>query len=154
MDLLGDIGTADQLTSGKILIKIHARLPWRAPILTTLSLLPLLSSRTVLARTENAVLSAKVKELTEKVKELTLENAALLAEVEMYRKEAALPNFSKLALGQASPSNMMDTEDNAMTTDDFVRAGNGVRASCGYWVRLCTLYTIHVRSLHLLVSLL
>jgi len=80
----------------------------------------------IIARAENAVLSAKVKELTEKVKVLTVENAALLVEVEMYRKEAALPNFSKLALGQAaSPSNMMDTDD-VHTADDFVRAGNGV----------------------------
>lgn len=83
---------------------------------------------TTTARTENAVLAAKVKELTEKVKVLTVENASLLAEVEMYRKEAALPNFSKLALGQA-PSNdsMMDTDDAVDTGDDFVRSGNGVR---------------------------
>lgn len=82
-----------------------------------------------IARAENAVLTAKVKELTEKVKVLTVDNAALLAEVEMYRKEAALPNFSKLALGQAdSPSNaaMMDTDDAADASDDFVRSGNGV----------------------------
>ena len=55
----------------------------------------------ILARTENATLKAKVKELTEQVKVLTVDNAALLAEVEIYRKEAALPTFSKLALGQA-----------------------------------------------------
>lgn len=73
------------------------------------------------------MLTAKVKELTERVKALTLENATLLAEVEMYRKEAALPNFSKLALGQSSPSNMMDTDEGSTTSNDFVRAGNGVR---------------------------
>jgi hypothetical protein len=78
-----------------------------------------------LARTENVVLSAKVKELSAKVKVLTVENASLLAEVEMYRKEAALPNFSNLALGQASPSNM--DMDDAVVSDAFVRSGNGVR---------------------------
>lgn len=70
-------------------------------------------------------MNEKVKELTERVKVLTVENAALLAEVEMYRKEAALPNFSKLALGQSSDNNM-DTDDNVVVSDDFVRSGNGV----------------------------
>ncbi len=50
MDLLGDIGRDDQLTS---------------------------------AREENAVLRAKVKELTVRVVELKVENEALRAEVEM-----------------------------------------------------------------------
>jgi hypothetical protein len=45
------------------------------------------------------VLQEKVKHLSFRVKELTIENETLKAEVEMYRKEAALPNFSKLALG-------------------------------------------------------
>lgn len=54
MDLLGDIGRDDQLTS---------------------------------AREENAVLRAKVKELTVRVVELKVENEALRAEVEMYRED-------------------------------------------------------------------
>ena len=66
---------------------------------------------------------------------MTLENAALLAEVEMYRKEAALPNFSNLALGTASPSNM-DTDD-AVVTDDFVRSGNGVCAAAWLFLAFC-----------------
>lgn len=93
MDLLGDIGTFDQLTS---------------------------------ARAENAVLSEKVIELTRKVKELTVENAALLAEVEMYRREAALPGLSKLALGQERATWSFSAAANAMEEDAFIKSGNGV----------------------------
>jgi WD40 repeat protein len=81
--------------------------------------------RTTTARTENTVLTAKVRELSAKVKELMIENQSLLAEVEMYRKDAALPNFSSLALGAAPGS--MDMEDaGAAAGDDFVKSGNGV----------------------------
>ena len=90
-------------------------------ILTILLLIP--------ARTENATLKAKVKELTEQVKVLTVDNAALLAEVEIYRKEAALPTFSKLALGQKPDDDNMDLTSDYMPGDDFVRAGNGVSIS-------------------------
>lgn len=89
MDLLGDLGDADQLTS---------------------------------ARAEIAVLTAKVKELAFQVKELTFANASLQAEVEMYRKDAALPNFSNLALGKSTDSTM-DVDD---SPDAFLRSGNGV----------------------------
>lgn len=41
------------------------------------------------AREENRVLQAKVKELTVRVHELNAANAALLAEVEIYRAEFA-----------------------------------------------------------------
>mmetsp|Transcript_32004 Transcript_32004/g.52867 ORF Transcript_32004/g.52867 Transcript_32004/m.52867 type:complete len:440 (+) Transcript_32004:102-1421(+) len=90
MDLLGDLGATDQLTS---------------------------------ARLENAVLTAKVRELSVKVKELMIENQSLLVEVELYRKEAALPNFSSMALGGVS-NDGMDVDDG--TTDDFVQSGNGL----------------------------
>ena len=77
------------------------------------------------AREENKVLKAKVAELSTKVKELTLDNATLKAEVEMYRKEAALPSFSKLALGQTSSNDdkAMDAE-NTTSNDDFISSGN------------------------------
>jgi WD40 repeat protein len=92
------------------------------------------------ARTENATLKAKVKELTEQVKVLTVDNAALLAEVEIYRKEAALPTFSKLALGQAPPDDdNMDLTSDYMPGDDFVRAGNGVYPS----EAVVTLHNLH-----------
>lgn len=74
------------------------------------------------ARSENAVLAAKVKELAFQVKELTLVNATLQAEVEIYRQEAALPSFSHLALG-TSADGSMDVDD---TPDVFLRSGNGV----------------------------
>lgn len=90
MDLMGDIGAADQLIS---------------------------------AREENKVLKAKVDELKEKVKELTLNNAQLLAEVEMYRKEAALPSFSNLALGSTQP---VAADEKA---NHFISSGNGVYPS-------------------------
>ena len=74
------------------------------------------------ARAENAVLKQKVDELSQRVKELVVENESLKAEVEMYRAEAALPTFSKLALGQSEESPMhVDQQPLA-----FVKAGNGV----------------------------
>lgn len=79
------------------------------------------------ARAELAVLSAKVKELTSRVKELELDNATLLAEVEIYRKEAALPSFSKLALGdnsESKDSSSMQIDDDK-SDDHFVRSGDG-----------------------------
>jgi len=74
------------------------------------------------ARAEIAVLTAKVKELAFQVKELTFANASLQGEVEMYRKDAALPNFSNLALGKSTDSTM-DVDD---SPDAFLRSGNGV----------------------------
>ena len=94
MDLLGDLGTQDQLTA---------------------------------ARAEIRVLQEKVKELAGRVKVLTVENESLKAEVEIYRQEAALPSFSKLALGQDASAG-----DNSMIEEDedlFVRAGQGVYAN-------------------------
>ena len=60
-----------------------------------------------------------------KVKELTIENATLKAEVEIYRKEAALPSFSKLALGQAADE-VMGSATNDHSGDEFISSGNGV----------------------------
>ena len=75
------------------------------------------------ARSENAVLNEMVKELSMKVKLLTVENQSLLAEVEMYRKEAALPNFSSLALGKTTTNDGMDVDE---APDEFIKAGNNV----------------------------
>lgn len=66
-----------------------------------------------------------MEELTAKVKELTLDNATLKAEVDMYRKEAALPSFSKLALGQAPSDEEMETMTN-LTAAEFISSGNDV----------------------------
>lgn len=73
------------------------------------------------AREENKVLRARVEELKEKVKALTVDNAALLAEVEMYRKEAAVPTFSSLALGKKTSEN----NSHSVNTVDFAVSGNG-----------------------------
>jgi len=88
------------------------------------------------ARSENAILQQKVKELSAQVKILTVEKAVLEAEVELYRKEVSLPNFSKLALGAAGPakgsSNSMDLDsptnnnNNNNTNKAFLKSGNGV----------------------------
>ena len=99
MDLMGDLGAADQLTS---------------------------------AREENKILKAKVIECTETIKKLTLTNAQLQAEVEMYREEAALPSFSNMALGTGH-SATATTNGNANDMDlaaagaghDFVSSGDG-----------------------------
>lgn len=77
------------------------------------------------ARLENAVLKERVQTLTAKVQILAVENASLTAEVEIYRSEASVPSFSKLALGKSADSNDgMDVENAAV--DAFVRSGNGV----------------------------
>jgi len=98
MDILGDIGSADQLTS---------------------------------ARAENDVLQEKVKQLTERVKFLTVENETLKAEVELYRNEAAVSGLSRLsmnaneAVDNSSNNNTMQT-DNVMQHDYFIKSGNGI----------------------------
>ncbi len=74
-------------------------------------------------------MKAKVEELQAKVKELTLDNATLKAEVEMYRKEAALPSFSKIALGQAASNDETMTSGDPSSNnagDEFVSSGNNV----------------------------
>lgn len=99
MDLLGDLGLEDQLTS---------------------------------VRSENAILHQRVKDLTAQVaqcKLLQVENAALKAEVEIYRQEMALPNFSQMALGQddkaGSGSSQRPDAMIAEGEDFFERSGNG-----------------------------
>jgi hypothetical protein len=64
-----------------------------------------------------------VKDLSLKVKVLTAENQSLLAEVEMYRKEAAMPTFSNLALGKAASTDGMELDDEP---DEFIKSGNNV----------------------------
>jgi hypothetical protein len=77
----------------------------------------------IIARAENAVLAAKVKELSFKVAELELQNQTLLAEVEMYRAEA----------GGARPPNTAGTigadggDDDETTAEEYIVSGNGVR---------------------------
>lgn len=80
------------------------------------------------AREENRVLLAKVKELTVRVHELNAENAALLAEVEMYRAEFVSMNKSSSGTdaNDAEESKEALVDDGA---DDFVTAGNGIYAS-------------------------
>ena len=82
------------------------------------------------ARAENEVLKAKVKRLEERCHLLTVENEGLKIEVEGYRKEAALPSFSKLALGQSASMDSMDImQDDRGDDDPFVKSGNGIYAS-------------------------
>lgn len=87
------------------------------------------SSHYIAARLENTILHEKVKEMTAKVKILTLENETLKAEVEIYREEAAVPNFSNLALGKSADNNDGMEVDGGHDNDAFVRAGNGVYPS-------------------------
>jgi WD40 repeat protein len=63
--------------------------------------------------------------LKKEVQELKLSNAVLTAEVEMYRKDAALPSFSKMALGgnQTASKDMMEESKSAPM--EFVASGNG-----------------------------
>ena len=77
------------------------------------------------AREENKVLQAKVKELRDRVHELSVENQALLCEVEEYRRE-------KLASGtKSAPASLHDgigplpSQQQAPSDDEFVVSGNG-----------------------------
>jgi hypothetical protein len=81
------------------------------------------------ARGENAILQQRVKELTARVKVLTVANAALEAEVEMYRNDAtsassvALPSVAGLTLGSTSDATAASAKD----ADEFLfKSGDGV----------------------------
>mmetsp|Transcript_7125 Transcript_7125/g.10538 ORF Transcript_7125/g.10538 Transcript_7125/m.10538 type:complete len:457 (-) Transcript_7125:595-1965(-) len=92
MDLLGDLGAADQLTS---------------------------------ERAENKLLKQKVKDLTEEVQKLRVENQSLLAEVERYRADAIhsvnFTSFSKTtAAGDGEASGKEDSEEM------FISSGDGI----------------------------
>jgi len=65
---------------------------------------------------------------TGQVKVLTLEKETLRAEVEIYRAEAALPSFSKLALGQTGVNNSSLKNTGLKTSNyaDFISPGNGI----------------------------
>lgn len=100
MDLLGDIGHADQLTS---------------------------------TREENKVLLAKVKELNFRIHELKAENAALKAEVEMYREDYSKSSSSSRRTSGPDSYNTGDESKEYLVDDDadddFVTSGNGVYPS-------------------------
>lgn len=90
MDLLGDLGASDQLTS---------------------------------AREENKVLQKKVNELKLKVRELTIENEALKAEVKEYRKEALSLSTGLNALSMKDGTPM----DTSMEDEEaFIKSGDNV----------------------------
>lgn len=78
------------------------------------------------AREENKILKAKVEEFKEKIKDLTITNAQLLAEVEIYRKESPIPSssFSNIALGQ-TPNNNPSSSTAQDRDSHFVSSGNG-----------------------------
>lgn len=78
----------------------------------------------VSARAENAVLSKKVKELTEKVKSLELDNFSLLAEVEMYRKGALLSSEEKGSIHNSESNSSSKVAIDNDDLDSFVRSGN------------------------------
>ena len=76
------------------------------------------------AREENKVLQAKVKELQARVHDLSVENQALLCEVEEYRREKlASSNGSKSA--PASLHEGVPSQQQAPSDDEFVVSGNG-----------------------------
>lgn len=75
------------------------------------------------AREENKLLKERIEDMKEKLKTLTVENATLLAEVEMYRKEAALSSLSKLTLKDSSPP-LKNSAVHSYSID-FAVSGNG-----------------------------
>ncbi len=80
------------------------------------------------AREENKILKAKVEELKEKVKDLTITNAQLLAEVEIYRNESPIPSssFSSIALGQGGNNTGRNGGSSSKQSAHFVSSGNGI----------------------------
>jgi WD40 repeat protein len=74
------------------------------------------------------VLQQRVKELAGRVKVLTVENEALKAEVEMYRKEAASRGPASGESGSSLAGSAHDADDDGGGGDDdaFVVSGNGV----------------------------
>ena len=76
------------------------------------------------AREENKVLQARVKELSGRVKVLTVENAALTAEVEMYRKERSALMTEKSS--NNSGNHPKDSSATVVVLDDFMTSGDGV----------------------------
>lgn len=78
-------------------------------------------------RAENAVLQEKVKHLSFRVKELTIENESLKAEVEMYRNEfGGGSNSSKTGGGGATTDGFNEEKEEIIECDDFIRSGNGI----------------------------
>ena len=140
MDILGELGTDDQLVSGELPAKGLA-MNGESRTITPAKHVTNRECH-VKARAEIGVLAAKVKELSFQVKELTIVNASLQAEVEMYRSEAALPNFSKMALGQSTDAaaTMMEVDD---APDAFLRSGNGVRRTVPYCETSRTVSLMH-----------
>lgn len=93
MDLLGDLGTNDQLTS---------------------------------TREENKILQKKIEELKLTNRELTIENEALKAEVDVYRREALSLATGLNGLSMKDDDQKMDDTESAMEEDTFVKSGDGV----------------------------
>ena len=83
--------------------------------------------QTTVARAENEVLKAKVKELEGRCKVLAVENESLKAEVEMYRAEAAAANPSSST--SHNSNNLTTTTSELDTSDDFIKSGNRVYPS-------------------------
>lgn len=76
------------------------------------------------AREENKVLQARVKELTGRVKVLTVENAALTAEVEMYRKEQAVATTE--SSNDTLNNDKLSQNTSTAVLEDFMTSGDGV----------------------------
>jgi WD40 repeat protein len=98
------------------------------------------------------VLQKRVRELTARVKTLSIENESLKAECEIYRQEAALPNFSNLALGRGGGDGAASEQQllqQLTMNDPFVRSGNGIYPQDNP----VTLTNLHDHSNHLTCAL-
>lgn len=100
MELLGDIGNDDQLTSAR--------------------------AENAVLSAKVKELSLKVKELELDKQTLQIENQSLLAEVEMYRSEAVRPSSSADEPCQSGAVANGEGSDAGVATDEFVVSGNGV----------------------------
>ena len=76
---------------------------------------------TILARLENEVLKAQVKDFKQRCGVLTVENESLKAEVEIYRSEAAAVGPSTDTSASATSTNLNQSAE----MDHFVKSGDG-----------------------------
>ena len=132
MDLLGDIGTADQLTASECRL-CHQTLSTFISYLLRLTTSNLFFHDAYVARSENAVLKERIKQLEEKCSRLTVENETLKAEkealkveVEIYRQEAGGVNGGGTA-GATMPGS--GSSDALPVDQHFVQSGDGTYPS-------------------------
>ena len=134
MDLLGDLGATDQLTSSKSRIGLSflvdlvcSMCAIEIEIFTHPRHFPRTTYTTLLvARAENEILKEQVKTLSQRCNVLTVENESLKAEVEMYRSDvSAAGSLSNPSAQGGLANNSNPQQQSNLEKDHFIVSGNG-----------------------------